>query len=116
MAKRKNRYRDLARILTVAVGADTILFVTFLVSAGNGITWLKVTSAIIAIALSVLAIGFLILIGEARRPRSLWLSVSFAAIAFCILISLICNFPSPNPLKDAADALNPGAVGALIFQ
>ena len=115
MAKRKNSYRNLERILIAAVSVDAILFVVFLISAGSGTVWLKITSAIIAIMLSVLAIGFMILIGEARRPRSLWLSVSFAAIAFCILISLVCNFPSPNPLKDAADALNPGAVGALIL-
>ena len=115
MAKRKNSYRNLERILIAAASVDAILFVVFLISAGNGTVWLKITSAIIAIVLSVLAIGFMILIGEARRPRSLWLSVSFAAIAFCIIISLICNFPSPNPLKDAADSLNPGAVGAMIL-
>ena len=108
MAKRKNAYRNLERVLTAVVGIDTILFVLYLVSASNAIGWLKATTAIIAIAISVLAIGFLILIGEVMRPRSLWLTVSFAAIVFCILISLICNFPSPNPLKDAA-------VGALIF-
>ena len=108
MAKRKNSYCDLERVLTTAVGVDAVLFVLYLVSAGSGTGWLKVTAAIIAIAVSLLAIGFLILIGEAKRPRSLWLTVSFAAIVFCILISLICNYPSPNPLNDAA-------VGALIF-
>ncbi len=108
MAKRKNRYRELEGILTAAVAADAVLFIAFLFSAGNGITWLKVTTAIIAIAISILAIGFMILIKEVNRPRSLWLTVSFAAIVFCILISLICNYPSPNPLKDIA-------LGALIF-
>ena len=108
MAKRKNNYRNLSRVLTAVVGIDAVLFVLYLVSAGSGIGWLKVTSAIIAIALAVLAIGFLILIGEARRPRSLWMTVSFAAVIFCILISLICNYPSPDPLKDPA-------MGALIF-
>lgn len=80
-----------------ALALDLFLFIIYLIAAGNGIIWLKVIIAILTILLSLLCLGFLYLSQEILRPRSLWMSVTAAAIAICLLFSLILNFPSPNP-------------------
>lgn len=112
MAKKKNRYRDFERTICTVLAADALLFVGFLLSAGGGIAWLKVTCAIIAILTAILAIGFLFLTGELLRSRSLWMSVGFAAIILVIIVSLICNYPSPNV---SPEGFNPAAVGSVLL-
>ena len=39
--------------------------------------------------------------GELLRHRSLWMSAGALAILVCLLISLLLNYPSPNPYKKA---------------
>lgn len=87
------------RYMTYALLADLVIFVLYLIAAGTGIIWLKVITAIIAILLSGLCLAFLYLSQELLRPRSLWMSAAAAAIAVCVLFSLILNFPSPSPYK-----------------
>ncbi len=94
---KKNRYREMERRMTYALAADLVLFILYLIAAGFGILWLKVITAIIAILLSGLCLGFLYLSQELTKPRSLWMSAASAAILACIIFSLILNFPSPSP-------------------
>ena len=94
-----NRYKSMEKIMTRVLLADLGIFILFLVFAGIGIVWLKITLAIIAILTSILCLAYLYLTQELLKKRSLWMSVSAAAILVCILFSLILNFPSPNPYK-----------------
>lgn len=99
MAKRRNRYKEMERYMGFALAGDLLLFIAFLIASGCGITWLKVIFSILAIILSGLCLVYLYLTKELLRERSLWMSVSAAAIVICIIFSLILNFPSPNPYK-----------------
>ena len=38
---------------------------------------------------------FLFMTGELKKRRSLWMVVGFVGILVCLLVSLICNYPSP---------------------
>ncbi len=109
MARKPNRYQIMEHYMTYALLADTVLFVLYLVFAGLGITWLKVTLSIIAILLSLLILTYLYLTKELLRRRSLWMSVAAAAITVCILFSLILNFPSPKyePAQQSPAASQP---------
>lgn len=99
MNNRRNRYRQMERYMTYALLTDLGVFLLFLIAAGNGVLWLKIITAIIAILLSGLCLGFLFLSRELLRPRSLWMSAAAAAVALCTLFSLLLNYPSPNPYK-----------------
>ena len=99
MEKRRNRYKEMERYLTYALLADAALFVVYLLVAGLGIAWFKVTLAILAIVISGLALAYLYMTGELLKLRSRWLSVGFGAIALVIFVSLLLNYPSPDPLK-----------------
>ena len=106
MAKRGNRYKRMERNMTLTLLADACLFILFLISGATGTLWLKVLTAIFAILISGLCLGFLYLSQELLRRRSLWMSAAAAAILICTVFSLILNFPSPNPYaKPAADAI-----------
>lgn len=93
--KKRNTFKQLEIRMTCVVGADLALFLLFLLAAGLGIGWLKVIMAILSITLSVLAIGFLVLIGEHTKARSRWLFAAFASIAVVILVSLLLGYPAP---------------------
>jgi len=99
MADNKTRYKKMEFMMTCALGADALFFVLYLLFAGLGIVWLKVVLAILAILLSGACLYFLYITHELLHQRSLWMSASAAAIALCILVSLVLNFPSPNPYK-----------------
>ena len=101
MAQRNNRYKEMEQYMTYALIADAVLFVLYLICAGSGIIWLKVILAILAITLSGLCLACLYLSRELLRQRSLWMTVCAGAVAICILVSLILNFPSPNKYKKA---------------
>ena len=96
----RNRYRQLEQYMTYALLADLALFILFLITAGNGIIWLKVILSIIIIGLSGLCLAYLYLTKELLRQRSFWMSVSAAAILVCLLFSLILNYPSPHKYKN----------------
>lgn len=107
MATNRIRYKQMERYMTYALIADAALFLLFLLFSGLGIAWLKVVTAVLAIALSALCLGYLYLSGELLRKRSLWMSAASAAIILCIIFSLILKFPSPNTLK--TDGENSGS-------
>ena len=96
MEDRQYRYKAMERNMTIVLICDLLLFIAYMIAAGNGIVWLKVVLSILTILVSVLTIVFLHLTGELLKQRSLWMSTAAAAITVCILFSLILNFPSPN--------------------
>lgn len=110
MAKQKNRYKELELKLTAALIAEAIVFIIYLIAAGNGTLWLKVITAIVAILGCGACLVLLYLSGELLRSRSLWMTCGFAAIVICLLFSLILNYPSPNQLKQNQNKTPVGAV------
>lgn len=101
MGRQDNRYNQMERYMSFALIIDLILFIAFLIAAGNGIIWLKVILCILTLILSLLCLAYLYLTKELLRQRSLWMSVCAAAIAICLLFSLILNFPSPSPYQNS---------------
>jgi len=99
MQNKRSRYQEMERYMTYTLIADLFIFIIYLIAAGTGIIWLKVVTAIMAILVSALCLTFLYLTRELLRNRSLWMSISAAAIIICLLFSLILNIPSPNPYK-----------------
>ena len=95
MAKR-NRYRELENKVTLFIAADVAVFVLYLVFAGAGIVALKVIASIVTIMGTLLALGFLFMSGELLKKRSLWMTVAFASVLLCTIVSLVCNFPGPK--------------------
>lgn len=92
MAKR-NRYRELEKIMTRVLLADAAVFVLYMVFAALGLTALKVITAIVAILVSLLCLGYLYMNGEIRRRRSLWMTTGAAAVLLCTVVSLLLNYP-----------------------
>ena len=93
---KRNRYRELESKVTIGIAADVAVFVLYLLVAGAGIVGLKVIAAIVAILGSLLALGFLFMSGELLKKRSLWMTVAFASVLLCTIVSLVCNFPAPK--------------------
>jgi len=93
VAKRNNRYRQFDKLMTKVVIGDVFVFLVYLLSAFAGVGWLKVLTALVAIVGSGLCIGYLYLTQEWRKKRSLWMTLSFASIVLCTLVSLICKVP-----------------------
>lgn len=100
MAQRSNRYKEMERYMTLALIADAVLFVLYLICAGCGVIWLKVILAILTIALSGLCLAYLYFSKELLRQRSFWMTICAGAVLVCVLASLILNFPSPNKYKN----------------
>ena len=94
MAKR-NRYREMESLMTKVILGDLLVFILYLLSAGNGWTVFKMITAIISIFGSLLCLGWLYMTGEFPKRRSLWMIMAFACIALCVLFSLLLNFPCP---------------------
>ena len=105
MARRK-RYKDLELLMTRILIAVAAVFVLYLIFAGLGKPFLKIFTAIIAIAVSGLSLGFLYLCGEFKKRRSRWIVLGYICTVVCILASLVLNFPSPKPV---APTENPAA-------
>ncbi len=99
MAGKPNRYKEMERYMTYALCADAAVFIFYLLAAGNGIIWLKVILTLLCLAISGLLLWFLYSTRELLKQRSLWITAGAAAIAVCLLFSLILNFPSPNKYK-----------------
>ncbi len=91
------------RKLTFALIGEAVMLLVFLIAAGSGTTWLKVICALVAIVGSALCLAYLKMTGELLKLRSRWLTFGFAAVLLCVLVSLLVNFPSPNPLKQVVD-------------
>lgn len=97
--RKRSSFRQLEQKLTIILAADLALFVLYLITAGSGIVWLKWLIALVTVAGSAFFLFFMYLIGEVKkdRKRSHWLICAFAGIAICVIVSLICNYPSPLP-------------------
>jgi hypothetical protein len=93
---KRNRYRELENKVTLFIAADVAVFVLYLVFAGAGIVALKVIASIVTIMGALLALGFLFMSGELLKKRSLWMTVAFASVLLCTIVSLVCNFPGPK--------------------
>lgn len=91
----KRSYRQLEKRLIAAVLADLGVYLLYLLFAGLGIVWLKLTLAVVGIVAGILGCAFLVLIDEYKRRRSRWVLCAFGAIALCIVVSLITRFPGP---------------------
>lgn len=98
MGNQNNRYKEMERYMVYALIADLLLFIFYLIAAGNGIIWLKVLLTVFAFLLSGGCLAFLYLTRELLRPRSLWMTATAGSIFVCILFSLILNFPAPAPV------------------
>ena len=104
MAERKNRYKQMEGILSIAIIADAILFLGFLICAGCGVTWAKVFLAILCVLLSAGTLAVLYMTKELLRGRSIWMTLAAGAVLVCLLFSLLLNYPSPNPRKYMTDS------------
>jgi len=93
MAKRKNRYRQFDLLMTRIVLGAVFVFLLYLLCAATGIGWLKGLTAVVAIIGSGLMLGYLYLTQELLKKRSLWMTLSFGAIALLTIVSLICKVP-----------------------
>ena len=92
MAKR-NRYKEMEKLMTVVLITDGILFLLYLITAGAGVAWMKWVCGILSILTSGAGLAFLYRTKELLKQRSLWLSSGFFAIAVTVLASLILAFP-----------------------
>ncbi len=92
---KQDRYRQIEKFITVLLLGAALLFLIFLISSGYGIIWLKVICSIITLLLCGLSLAVLYLTRLLVKPRSLWMTTAAGAIVFCLLFSLILNFPSP---------------------
>ena len=101
--QKKSRYRQMEQTMTYILLSDLALFIVFLIASGFGIIWLKVVTAIITILVSGLCLWFLYMTQELLKPRSFWMTAGAAAILICVVLSLILNFPSPNPYANVPD-------------
>ena len=101
MENKPNRYRQMERYMTFALCIDAAVFILYMIFAGIGVVWLKVILALICLVLSSYLLWLLYASKEILRQRSLWITTGAAAIAVCLLFSLILNFPSPNKYKPA---------------
>lgn len=97
MAERRNRYNQLQQVVGLALLGAFVLFIFYLIAAGNEIVWLKTVLSILIFLICAACLGFLFITQELLRPRSIWMSLGAAAIALCLLLSLILHFPCPNP-------------------
>ena len=93
MAKRNNRYRQFDFLMTRVVIGDAFLFLLYLLAAATGIGWLKGLCAFVTIVGSVLGVAYLYLTQEWLKRRSLWITMSFAAIFLLTIVSLLCKVP-----------------------
>ena len=94
MASRK-RYKELEQMMARILVADAVVFALFVLFAGMGIVALKVICAIVTIIVSAMSLAFLYMTGELKKRRSLWLVVGYIGVLACLLVSLLCNYPSP---------------------
>lgn len=94
MSSRK-RYKEMEEMMLRILIADTVVFALFLLFAGLGVVAMKVICAIVTIIVSGLSLAFLYITGELRKRRSLWMVVGFISVLVCLLVSLLCHYPSP---------------------
>ena len=96
---KRNRYREFESLMTKVILVDAAVFVGYLIFARLDIAALKVITAIISIAGSLLSLAWLFLTGELTRRRSLWMVTGFVCIVLCIVVSLLLGYPCPSVIR-----------------
>lgn len=115
MTQKASRYKTMERYMTIALCLDAVLFILYMIVAGNGIIWLKVILSLLCFVISGALLWFLYKTKELLRQRSLWITTGAAAIVVCLFFSLILNFPSPNKYKhDKEDVKKDSAYSVTI--
>ncbi len=94
MTNEVKRFKQMERVMTAVLIAATVLFIIYLIAAGNGIIWLKVLMAIITILVCGLCLTYLYMTKLLLRPKTMWMTTAAGAILICLLFSLILNFPA----------------------
>ena len=97
MAKR-NRYRELESLITKIILGDAVVMLLYFLFAWKAIVAMKVITAILTIAVSLLALAWLLLTGELKRRRSLWMVTGFVCILLLVVVSLLLGYPCPTPV------------------
>lgn len=92
---KRNRYRELERLMTRVLLGDALVFVLFLVFSANGWAVVRVIAAILAALASLLSLAWLFITGELTRRRSFWMVTGFGCIFLCLLVSLLLKYPCP---------------------
>ena len=98
MAKR-NSYREFESLMIKVILVDIAVFVLYLVFAWKDIAAMKVITAIIAIAGSLLSLSWMFLTGELTRRRSFWMVTGFVCILLCVVVSLLLGYPCPSVIR-----------------
>ena len=98
MAKR-NSYREFESLMIKVILVDIAVFVLYLVFAWKDIAALKVITAIIAIAGSLLSLAWMFLTGELTRRRSFWMVTAFVCTLLCVVVSLLLGYPCPSVIR-----------------
>ena len=91
----RRRYKDIERFLTQVLIADAAVFVLYMVFAGMGFGFLKITATVLCLLASIACLALLYMTGEMKKARSRWLVLGFGSIVLCLLVSLLLNYPSP---------------------
>ena len=92
---KRNRYRELERLMTRILLGNALVFVFFLISSAQGWNVVRVIAAIVATLASLLSLAWLFITGELLRRRSFWMVTGFGGIFLCLVVSLILRFPCP---------------------
>ena len=93
MAMKPNKYKAFEQFMTVALCADAVVFILYMIFAGLGIIWLKVITSILVILICSAVLAFMYMTGELLKRRSLWITTAAASILVCLLFSLMLNYP-----------------------
>ncbi len=115
MSDHRNRYKQLEQMLGLALIGAFALFIFYWIAAGNEIVWLKVVLSVLIFLTCGACLGYLYISRELMRKRSLWMTFGFAAIAVCLLLSLILHFPCPNPRTLQPVVIDTLAITNFIF-
>ena len=108
----RRRYKDIERVLTQILIADAAVFVLYMVFAGMGLIFLKVTATVLCLLASLACLALLYMTGEMKKARSRWLVLGFGSIVLCLLVSLLLNYPSPaEVVAEAVGNLPTGGIG-----
>lgn len=91
----RRRYKDIERFLTQVLIADAAVFVLYMIFAGMGLGFLKITATVLCLLASIACLALLYMTGETKKARSRWLVMGFVCIVICLLVSLLLNYPSP---------------------
>ena len=94
MTRDAKRFQTMEKMMTRILIFAAILFFIYLISAGSGVIWLKVVTAIFTILICGLCLFYLYMTKLLTRPKTLWMTLAAACIIICLVFSLALNFPS----------------------